>query len=69
MPRKRSTAFRMWVASLESFTLAMAWTDSGMPPFEYALLTATSTMSSRMSMREMVSSSGVRRAQPRRTTL
>ena len=39
MPRKRSTALRMRVGSLEIFTLAMAWTASGMPPFEYALLT------------------------------
>ncbi len=69
MLRKRSTALRTWPGSLATFTLAMAWTSRGMPPLEYALVTLTSTMMSRMSMRDTVSSSGVRSAHPCRTTL
>jgi len=69
MLRKRSTALRTWAGSLAILTLAMAWTSRGMPPLEYALVTATSTMMSRMSMRDTVSRSGVRSAQPWRTTL
>ena len=63
-PRNRSIALSSTGCSPATFTLAMPWTLTGMPPFEYAPCTATSIGMLVKSIESTVSSNGMRKARP-----
>jgi len=61
-------AFPTTRGSDETFTFAIAWTRSGMPPLEYAFATFRSIGIERRLIRSTRSRSGIRTERPPRTT-